>query len=47
MIIAIGSDHGRFVQKEAVKKLLEAKGYEVVDFGCYRHEEFRCITCAS
>lgn len=38
MIIAIGSDHGGFAQKEAVKDLLKAKGIEVVDFGCYSAE---------
>ena len=35
MKIAIGSDHGGFALKEAVKKHLEAKGAEVEDFGCY------------
>lgn len=34
-MIAIGSDHGGFALKEAVKKHLEAKGIEVKDFGCY------------
>ena len=38
MIIAIGSDHGGFAQKECVKKLLEAKGVEVIDYGCYSTE---------
>lgn len=33
MKISIASDHGGFVLKEAVKKHLEEKGYEVVDFG--------------
>ena len=35
MKIAVGSDHGGFALKEAVKKHLEAKGIEVEDFGCY------------
>lgn len=38
MRIAIGSDHGGFAQKEAVKKLLETKGFEVVDYGCFNEE---------
>ena len=38
MIIAIGSDHGGFTQKECVKKFLEAKGVEVIDYGCYSTE---------
>ena len=33
MKISIASDHGGFVLKEAVKKHLEEKGFEVVDFG--------------
>lgn len=33
MKIALGSDHGGFRLKEAIKKDLVAKGYEVVDFG--------------
>ena len=33
MKISIASDHGGFVLKEAVKKHLAEKGYEVVDFG--------------
>ena len=32
MKIAIGSDHGGFALKEAVRKHLEEKGYEVDDF---------------
>lgn len=35
MVIAIGSDHGGFALKEAVKKHLVEKGIEVRDFGCY------------
>ena len=33
MKVSIASDHGGFILKEAVKKHLEGKGYEVVDFG--------------
>lgn len=33
MKIAIGSDHGGFVYKEAIKKYLEDKKVEVVDLG--------------
>ena len=44
MKIAVGSDHGGFALKEAVKKHLEAKGIEVEDFGCYSTESvtMRC-----
>lgn len=31
--IALGSDHGGFELKSEVKKYLETKGYEVLDFG--------------
>ena len=34
-MIAIGSDHGGYDLKEAVKKHLEEKGYDVKDVGCY------------
>ncbi len=34
-MIAIGSDHGGFDLKEAVKKFLEENGYEVKDCGTY------------
>lgn len=34
-MIAIGSDHGGFDLKEAVKKHLEARGIEVKDMGTY------------
>lgn len=37
-MIAIGSDHGGFALKEAVKKHLEEKGIEIKDFGCYSTE---------
>lgn len=33
--IAIGSDHAGFEYKEAVKKWLEEKGFQVKDFGTY------------
>ena len=35
MKISIACDHGAFEMKEAVKAHLEAKGFEVVDFGCH------------
>lgn len=35
MRIAIGSDHGGYALKENVKKYLEEKGYEVLDFGTH------------
>ena len=33
MKVAIGSDHAGFEYKEGIKKWLERKGHEVVDFG--------------
>jgi ribose 5-phosphate isomerase B len=38
VIIPIGADHAGFQLKERVKAHLEAKGYEVKDFGCYSDE---------
>lgn len=38
VIIPIGADHAGFQLKERVKSHLEAKGYEVKDFGCYSEE---------
>jgi ribose 5-phosphate isomerase B len=38
MKIAIGSDHGGFVLKSEVIKMLEQKGYEYKDFGCFTSE---------
>ena len=38
--IAIGADHAGFRLKEFVKKLLEEKGFEVIDVGTYSEE--RC-----
>lgn len=35
MKIAIGSDHGGFEYKQAVKKYLSEKGIEVIDVGTY------------
>ena len=35
MKVSIGSDHGGFDLKEAVKKHLEERGIECVDKGCY------------
>ena len=34
-MIALGSDHGGFELKEAVKKHLEERGLEYKDFGTY------------
>lgn len=33
MKIAVACDHGAFNHKETLKKYLETKGYEVIDFG--------------
>ena len=38
MKIAIGCDHGGYELKLAVKKHLEEKDYEVVDYGCHSTE---------
>lgn len=38
MIIALGSDEAGYKLKEEVKSFLEAKGYEVNDFGPYNEE---------
>jgi len=35
MKLAIGSDHGGYDLKEAIKPLLKERGVEVVDMGCY------------
>lgn len=35
MKIALGADHGGFELKEEIKKYLESKGHEVLDFGTY------------
>jgi ribose 5-phosphate isomerase B len=38
MKIALGSDHGGYALKQDIIKLLESKGYEYKDFGCYSTE---------
>ena len=38
MKLAIGSDHGGFALKEAIKDYLLNNGYEVEDFGCFSEE---------
>lgn len=38
MKIALGCDHGGYDLKQTVIKLLEEKGYEYEDFGCYSTE---------
>lgn len=40
MVIALGSDHAGFEQKEKLKEYLSQKGYTVTDEGCYSEE--RC-----
>lgn len=40
MIIALGSDHAGFEQKEQLKEYLSGEGYDVVDKGC--HSSDRC-----
>jgi len=35
MKIALGVDHGGFPLKEAIKKIVEAEGHTVFDFGAY------------
>lgn len=38
MKIAIGSDHAGFQLKEKLMPYLQAKGYEIKDFGCHSEE---------
>ncbi len=38
MKIALGCDHGGYDLKQTIIKLLEEKGYEYEDFGCYSTE---------
>lgn len=38
MKIALGSDHGGFVLKEAIKNALILKNIEVIDCGCFNEE---------
>ena len=37
--VAIGSDHGAYKQKEALKAYLQTVGYRVVDVGCMAGEK--------
>ena len=37
-MIALGADHGGYRLKEAVKKYLEEKNIEYIDYGCYSEE---------
>lgn len=39
MKIYLATDHAGFEMKESVKKYLEDKGYEVVDFGAFTYDE--------
>ncbi len=34
----VASDHAGFPLKEEMKKLLQKKGYEVIDYGCFSEE---------
>ncbi|MBK5252586.1 MAG: ribose 5-phosphate isomerase B [Peptostreptococcaceae bacterium] len=38
MKVALGSDHGGFALKEAIKKHLNRKGIEFVDYGTFNNE---------
>ncbi len=38
MKIAVGSDHGGFLLKDEIMKLLKEKNIEYTDFGCYTTE---------
>jgi ribose 5-phosphate isomerase B len=38
MLIPIGADHAGFELKEKIKDYLQAKGFEVKDFGCFSTE---------
>ena len=38
MKLALGCDHGGYLLKEEVKKHLDEKGIEYVDFGCHSTE---------
>lgn len=37
-VIPIGADHAGFILKGKIIQFLEAKGYEVKDFGCFSEE---------
>ena len=45
-MIALGSDHGGFQLKEALKKHLEEQGYEIKDFGCFDEKSIDYPTIA-
>ena len=45
-MIALGSDHGGFLLKEAIKQHLEEQGYEVKDFGCFSEDHIDYPTIA-
>jgi ribose 5-phosphate isomerase B len=36
--IALGTDHAGFTLKEVIKDYLEAKGYEIIDYGTHGDE---------
>ena len=38
MVISIGSDHGGFAYKEAIREHLLSQGHEVIDCGCFGTE---------
>ncbi|HEY2934691.1 MAG TPA: ribose 5-phosphate isomerase B [Acidobacteriota bacterium] len=38
-IIALGADHGGFAAKQAIRKHLEKRGYQVRDFGTHSQEQ--------
>lgn len=40
MKIALGSDHRGFTAKERIKAILQSRGMEVTDFGCYTPESY-------
>ena len=40
MKIGIASDHRGFETKEKMTKYLIEKGYDVIDYGTYRHQFF-------
>ena len=38
LIVALGTDHAGFHHKQAIRTLLESKGFEVLDFGAHSDE---------
>ena len=38
MKIAVGSDHGGFLLKQEVARLITSLGHEVLDMGCYNED---------